>query len=111
MKTSFSRRQFLKSGAAATALAGVAPIGHLQTVEDLATDKTTIKLGVASYSLRKFNLKEAIDMTVALKAKYIKNWMSCWRERLGQALKFSTLQIPSFTCCTKACLDSLQRRS
>ena len=71
MKTSFSRRQFLKSGAAATALAGVAPIGHLHAVEDLATNKPAIKLGVASYSLRKFNLKEAIDMTVALKAKYI----------------------------------------
>ncbi len=72
MKTShLSRRQFLKSGAAATALAGVAPLDQIQALHEHAANPPAIKLGVASYSLRKFNLKEAIEMTVALKAKYI----------------------------------------
>ena len=73
MKTSpQSRRQFIKSGVAATAAASILPLGSTTLpLAARATDKASIKLGVASYSLRKFNRQEAIEMTLAMHAKYI----------------------------------------
>lgn len=73
-RSKFSRRQFIKAGAASTALFGLAP-----SQSDLITpfpapsaqDDGHIKLGVASYSLRKFNRTQVIDMTKALGTKYI----------------------------------------
>ncbi len=73
-----NRRKFLKTGIAATAALGVgvqapAVIAAPRSVSGAQkqAQESAIKLGVGSYSLRKFNRKEAIEMSLALHAKYI----------------------------------------
>jgi sugar phosphate isomerase/epimerase len=60
------RRDFVRTVAAA----GVLPHFVGRTTA-LAAAAAPLKLGVASYSLRKFPLDKALEMTVALDAKYI----------------------------------------
>ncbi|MFK7845948.1 MAG: sugar phosphate isomerase/epimerase family protein [Rhodothermales bacterium] len=75
-----SRRQFLKSGAAGAAALGLTPLGLtplgssqelLRGTQQVPASVAQIKLGVASYSLRKFNRKETIKMTNELGVDYI----------------------------------------
>lgn len=65
-----NRRQFLKAGLAATAAAG-AGIRPATFASLTPATSSAIKLGVASYSLRKFNRKETIEMSLAVGAEYI----------------------------------------
>ena len=69
-----SRRGFLATAAAAAA-AGRTRVLHAQpafaAVSDGAEQAASIRLGVASYSLRNFSREQAIDMTRTLGAKYI----------------------------------------
>lgn len=72
--TPSSRRQFIKTGLATATVAGLSPLGlsaSAATIPTASTQKASIKLGVASYSLRKFSLEEAIEMTKALHTDYI----------------------------------------
>lgn len=67
-----SRRRFIKATAAAAASIGLAPslsFGQASVFSQAAPEG--IKLGVASYSLRKFSREEAIRMTKACGVKYI----------------------------------------
>ena len=66
-----TRRQFLKSSAAGAVAAGLSPLAALSAAPAIVTEKPGIKLGVASYSLRKFSRKQAIEMTKAVGASYI----------------------------------------
>lgn len=67
-----SRRQFIKTGMAGAAVASTAPLQLQNTLNPPpGLQAAGIKLGVASYSLRKFSLDEAIEMTQALDASYI----------------------------------------
>ncbi len=68
--TPSSRRQFIKTGLATATVASFAPLG-LKASPSPKFEKAAIRLGVASYSLRKFSLEEAIEMTKALHADYI----------------------------------------
>ena len=61
------RRDFVRTVAAA----GVLPHVVGRTAAAAAAAAAPLKLGVASYSLRKFPLDKALEMTVALDAKYI----------------------------------------
>ena len=65
-----SRRSFLKTGLASAAIASTAPALAAQhhTENRYPID---IKLGIASYSLRKFNRAEAIAMVQALGLSYV----------------------------------------
>jgi sugar phosphate isomerase/epimerase len=64
-----NRRSFLKRtstgalGIAATAIPGIANASGIKE-EPIKRNKTAINLGVASYSLRKFSMEEALDMTL-----------------------------------------------
>ncbi len=66
-----NRRQFLRTGMAGAAALGVGVPSRFWTVTQAAGRVHKIKLGVASYSLRKFNRQEAIQMMRVLQAKYI----------------------------------------
>jgi sugar phosphate isomerase/epimerase len=64
-----NRRRFLQTGALAAA--GLAANKDAVTVAADADPYRNLKMGVASYSLRKFTLDEAIGMTRELGLKYI----------------------------------------
>jgi len=69
-----SRRNFLwtMSAGAAASLAGVKGcLGQSQSSGVVAGTKNRLKLGLASYTLRKFGLDETLTMTVRLGLKYI----------------------------------------
>jgi sugar phosphate isomerase/epimerase len=71
MHSSLSRRAFLGTAAAATAWASSRPVfGAAATTNPLA-DAGRLKLGVASYSLRKFTLGQALDMARTLGVQYM----------------------------------------
>jgi sugar phosphate isomerase/epimerase len=71
--TDFNRRQFLKTGVVASlALSALRPTGVSAAVTKTPGEPFAgLKVGVASYSLRKFPLDKAIPMTKALGIKYI----------------------------------------
>ena len=64
LSLSTSRRSFLMSIAALASLRGTGTVSA-------GDDSEGIKLGVASYSLRKFTRKDAIAMVKALKTRYV----------------------------------------
>lgn len=67
-----SRRKFIKASTVAAASLGLAPslsFARARSVAEVAPEG--IKLGVASYSLRKFSREEAIRMTKACGVDYI----------------------------------------
>ena len=66
-----NRRHFLKTGMAGAAALGAGLPSIALATPDTPAVASKIKLGVASYSLRKFNRQEAIEMTLALGTKYI----------------------------------------
>jgi len=69
-----SRRQFLwtVSTAAAASLAGASSsMGQVQSPRAMTAVESRLKLGLASYTLRKFGLDETLAMTARLGLKYI----------------------------------------
>ena len=69
-----SRRTFLKTsvlGATTLTMGMTSPFVHRDQKTPLSHSKVPFTLGVASYSLRKFSRKEAIEMTQALGVKHI----------------------------------------
>jgi sugar phosphate isomerase/epimerase len=72
MPSTLSRRAFLGTAAAATVWTGSrrAVGGAVATTKPLA-DAGRLKLGVASYSLRKFTLDQALDMARTLGVQYM----------------------------------------
>jgi sugar phosphate isomerase/epimerase len=65
------RRRFIQTGLFGVA-ASALPVSEAAPVNDTAQDPFRgLKMGVASYSLRKFNLDDAIAMTQKLGVKYI----------------------------------------
>ncbi len=64
MQTVTTRRSFLGAGGALAAL-GAAPAGAVRSSAGM------LKLGVASYSLRKFSRARAIEMLKALRVEYV----------------------------------------
>jgi sugar phosphate isomerase/epimerase len=68
--TTMNRRRFLQAGVLAPVL-GVADSSALLCAEEAQDPFRGLKLGVASYSLRKFSLDDAIGMTRELGLKYI----------------------------------------
>jgi sugar phosphate isomerase/epimerase len=73
MKCSFNRRRFLQASLlGSTALTSVLPIKTLAGPVKAARDPFDgLELGMASYSLRKFNLDQAIAMTKEAGVKYL----------------------------------------
>ena len=70
MPTSLSRRGFFGSAAAAAAWAALRPVsGHASPAMPAGDGR--LKLGVASYSLRKFTLDQALEMAKTLDVKYM----------------------------------------
>ena len=65
----FSRRSFLGSVAGGTALAPLA--GNLLQAQEYRISGADLKLGVASYSFRKFTRAQAIEMTKQLGTSYL----------------------------------------
>lgn len=70
MVTMLSRRAFLGTAAAATAWTSVGGAAFAGSPAPRA-DAGRLKLGVASYSLRKFTLDQALDMAKTLGVKYM----------------------------------------
>jgi sugar phosphate isomerase/epimerase len=69
-----SRRQFLQVasiGAATSLMATNSCLGRASSTSARKTDKQQFKLGLASYTLRKFELDETLEMTKRLGLKYI----------------------------------------
>jgi inosose dehydratase len=66
-----NRRGFLKMGMLAPAVLGAASLSRYVHGEDAKDPFRGLKMGVASYSLRKFSLDDAIAMTRELGLKYI----------------------------------------
>ena len=66
MKT--ERREFLKRASVGAIAIAATSIPDIAIASDTVTgtnhEKTKVKLGIASYSLRKFSLEESLDMTV-----------------------------------------------
>ena len=69
MSTDVSRRVFIGAVASAAALPAIA--GATSPAAVPATAGKTLKLGVASYSMRKFTLDQALDMARALGIQYM----------------------------------------
>jgi sugar phosphate isomerase/epimerase len=67
---SMNRRRFLNAGLASSAVLAASPFAALRAADD-PDPYRGLKMGVASYSLRKFTLDEAIGMTRELGLKYI----------------------------------------
>lgn len=67
------RRQFLKlaSAGAATSLAGIPSLALGAASDEGATAKVEFELGMASYTLRRFDLEQTLRMTNRLALKYI----------------------------------------
>ena len=71
---SFSRRDFLRTGAALSAGVAAGLPGPVHAMQGAARPQpagTAVKLGVASYSFRKFPRAKAIEMTRALRTPFI----------------------------------------
>src|SRR5439155_21581854 len=69
-----NRREFIKTGMVGTAalsIVGFSPVGSPETKTHDKDPFSGLKMGVASYWLRKFGLDEAIAMTRKLGVKYI----------------------------------------
>lgn len=67
----YTRRQFIRTGSLALAGLATANLSPALWGETAADPWHGLKLGVASYSFRKFTLDQAIAMTVELGLKYI----------------------------------------
>ena len=70
MSTDVSRRAFLGSVASAAALPALAGATTSTTAAPATADKS-LKLGVASYSMRKFTLDQALEMAKTLGIRYM----------------------------------------
>ncbi|MSU50236.1 MAG: sugar phosphate isomerase/epimerase [Opitutus sp.] len=68
---SISRRRFIQTGAGSLAALGAAQLPWRLFAAPAQDPFRGMKLGVASYSFRKFTLEQAIAMTVELGLKYI----------------------------------------
>ncbi|HET9635532.1 MAG TPA: sugar phosphate isomerase/epimerase [Gemmatimonadaceae bacterium] len=89
---SFSRREFLTTGAAAAAAVAASRANaqpFVATPSPAHADATVPKLGIASYSLRNFSRERAIEMTRSLGARYI-NFKSVHLPYDASAAEFST---------------------
>ena len=73
MKTSrFTRRDFLKTGLlSSTAIAGMSLPGSLSIASAAPDPYRGLKMGITTYTLRKFTLDQAITMTKEAGVKYI----------------------------------------
>lgn len=69
-KSSVNRRRFLRAGTLAATAVAAAPAGLL--AQDVGIDQWHgLKMGVASYTYRKFTLDQAIDMTKQAGVKHV----------------------------------------
>ena len=72
MTTSFSRRRFVATAAAAAAWTRVGRIPGAEAAGLLAGDRAApLKLGLASYSAREFPLDRALEMAKILGVRYM----------------------------------------
>ena len=68
MKNSLSRRSLLRAGAAVSASTLLNPFAHAGVASDAATP---IRLGIASYTFRKFDMAKLIEYMKQLKTPYL----------------------------------------
>jgi len=66
-----TRRQFIKIASIGAAASLTGASGSLRQVHGAQADRQRLKLGLASYTLRKFNLDDTLAMTKRLGLKYI----------------------------------------
>jgi sugar phosphate isomerase/epimerase len=69
--TDISRRALFGTAAAAAAWASLQRTAGAASIPELPAGPAPLKLGVASYSLRKFTLDQALEMTKTLGVKYM----------------------------------------